>query len=162
MIFVSYTTLNAYGSNHGINHYEIVMPNPISEYAYSYVKENIGVEEAECVIVENSSRYDLWNRLKLIKDFAARSMNGKAIIYPYWENVARGYEDIASLLTFLMLLFTVYPAVALLVMLYKRWKRKKWTARSIYVSVKDRIERRIEKRRLQKKKEEEIEYEELI
>ena len=153
VVFVSYTTLNRYGTDHGINHYEIVMPNPVSEYAYSYVKDHIGVAETELQIVENSARYSFINRLKLIKSFGTRSMNGKAIIYPYWENVARGYEDILSLLTIWMLVFLVYPLVTVIVIIGRLWKRKTWTAKSVILACKDKAERKIEKRRLKKMRE---------
>ena len=33
VVYVSYETLSAYGTNNGINHYEIVMPNPVDEFA---------------------------------------------------------------------------------------------------------------------------------
>ncbi len=67
------------------------------EFAYSKVKEGIGIDEKNVEIVENSRRYSLPNRIKTILAFGTRSMNGKAIIYPYWENLARGYEDIFAL-----------------------------------------------------------------
>ncbi len=163
MVFVSYTTLETYGISHGINHYEIVMPNPVSSYAYDYVKDNIGVSETELEVVENTTRFSFVNRLKLIKDFATRSMNGKAIIYPYWENIARGYENIFALLTLLMLLCFAYPAVTLVVILRRKWKAKTWTVKSVFFNCRDKVERRMEKRRLRKKKlEEGMDYEELI
>ena len=97
--------------SNGINHYEIVMPNPVDEFAYGKVKEGIGIDEKNVEIVENSRRYSLPNRIKTILAFGTRSMNGKAIIYPYWENLARGYEDIIALLTVVMLLLLLYPVV---------------------------------------------------
>ena len=38
VVYVSYETLEAYGTSNGINHYEIVMPNPVDEFAYGKVK----------------------------------------------------------------------------------------------------------------------------
>ena len=161
MVFVSYDSLNKYGTNHGINHYEIVMPNPVSSYAYSYVKENIGVAETEFEIVENSERFSFLNRLKLIKEFAFRSMNGKAIIYPYWENIARGYENILSLLTFIMLFVLAYPTLVAVVIIVRMWKKKNWTIKSLLHHCRDMVERKLEERRIKKKKEE-MDYEEFI
>ncbi len=66
----------AYGTNNGINHYEIVMPNPVDEFAYGKVKEGIGIDEKNVEIVENSRRYSLPNRIKTILAFGTRSMNG--------------------------------------------------------------------------------------
>ena len=144
VIYVSYNTLDALGNNNGINHYEIVMPNPVSEYAYNYVKENISVTEKEVEVVENSTRYDLPERLKVIADFGTRSMNGKAIIYPYWENIARGYEDIIAAITLFALLFLAYPVALLVIFVVIRWKHKSWTAKGIYLHLQDKGERKME------------------
>lgn len=144
VIYVSYNTLDTFGSNNGINHYEIVMPNPVSEYAFSYVKENIGVAEKELEVVENTTRYDFLERLQVIADFGTRSMNGKAIIYPYWENIARGYEDIIAAVTLFALLFLAYPVVLLVMFAVIRWKHKNWTAKGIYLYLQDKGERKME------------------
>lgn len=151
VVYVSYSTLDELGWNNGINHYEIVMPNPVSSYALNYVKENIGVEEKELEIVENTSRYGLLNRLRVIAAFGTRSMNGKAIIYPYWENVARGYEDILALLTLVALLALFYPVLVMVIALVRWWKHKNWTVKDVFLKLKDKWERYLEKRREQKK-----------
>ncbi len=153
-VYVSYETLSTYGSCSGINHYEIVMPNPVKEFALSYVKEQLGSQEREVEILENSTRYRLENRLKLLLEFGTRSMNGKAIIYPYWENVARGYEDILTLMTLFQLLFLIYPSVLLLIWIIIRWKNKTWTARTVLLGLQDKLQRAGEKRRAQKGREE--------
>ncbi len=144
VVYVSYSTLDTYGQNYGINHYEIVMPNPVSDYAYNYVKEHIGVSEKQMEVVENSGRYDLLKRFEVLAAFGTRSMTGKAIIYPYWENVARGYEDIIALLTLLAVLFLLYPTVLLLILLVICWKHKTWSARTIYLFLLDKWERKME------------------
>ena len=147
MIYVSYQTLAAYGTNNGINHYEIVMPDPVSHFAYKYVKEKLGSEEKEVEVVENSDRYSLLSRLKLIPAFGTRSMNGKAIIYPYWENVAKGYEDILALITFLEAVFLLYTVGVVVGLFVYWWKHKGWTLREKRLLVKDRAERFAEKQR---------------
>ena len=144
VIYVSYNTLDTLGSNNGINHYEIVMPDPVSEYAYNYVKDNIGVTEKEVEVVENTTRYDFLKCLQVIADFGTRSMNGKAIIYPYWENIARGYEDIIAAITLFALLFLVYPVVLLVIFVIIRWKQKTWTAKGICLYLQDKGERKME------------------
>lgn len=149
-VFVSFETLSAYGNHSGINHYEIVMPNPVKEFALSYVKEQLGRQEKEVEILENSTRYRLEKRLRLLLDFGTRSMNGKAIIYPYWENVARGYEDILALLTLFQMLFLIYPSGLLLIWVILLWKNKTWTARTVYVGIQDKLQRAGDKRRARK------------
>ncbi len=146
LVYVSYQTLSELGTNNGINHYEIVMPNPVSNFAYNLVKEKMGVAEKETEMLENTSRYSLLSRLKIIGSFGTRSMNGKAIIYPYWENIARGYEDIIALLTIFMMLFLLYPVVLVVVLFIIWWKHKGWTLKEVWHKLKDKLERRWEKR----------------
>ena len=158
LVYVSLETLENLGTSYGINHYEIVMPDPVTGFAYNHVKENLGSDEKAAEVVENSTRYSLLSRLKLIGQFGTRSMNGKGIIYPYWENIARGYEDILTVLTLLSLILLLYPAVLLLVAFVIWWRPKGWTLRDARLMGKDKLERLLERmraRRLSKKKAEE-------
>lgn len=162
LIYVSYQTLSELGTNNGINHYEIVLPDPVSNFAYNYVKEKLGNSEKETEVVENTSRYSFLSRLKLIPQFGTRSMNGKAIIYPYWENVARGYEDILTVVTLFELLFLLYAVILALVFFCIWWKHKGWTIREKWLILKDKAERKGEilraKRLAAKGNPEELEY----
>ncbi len=146
VVYVSYQTLDELGMNNGINHYEIVMPNPVSDYAVNLVRERLGSNEKEVEVLENTSRYSLVNRFQVVLDFGTRSMNGKAIIYPFWENIARGYEDIIALLTVCMVLLFLYPVVLLLVAFIKWWRHKGWTLKDVWYFLKDKAERFSEKR----------------
>lgn len=132
VIYVSYDTLNRYGTHSGINHFEIVMPNPVKGFAVGYVKELFNVDDQDREVVENSSRFSLWNRIKLIGSFGTRSMNGKAIIYPYWENLARGYGDVLMALTLFMILFLAYPLILLLWKVIYWWKHRSWSLKTIW------------------------------
>ncbi len=147
MVYVSYDTLNKYGSCNGINHYEIVMPNPVSGYALNYVTEHIGISENDVEIVENNKRYSMVNRIKQIGEFSTRAMNGKAIIYPYWENVARAYEDILATLMFFILLFGGVPAIIIAVTIILLWKRKTWTVKGVLLKGKDSTEMKLSRMR---------------
>lgn len=147
LVYVSLQTLKTLGWSNGINHYEILMPNPVKGFAYQYVKENLGYSEKETEVVENTSRYSLLSRLKLIPQFGCRSMNGKAIIYPYWENVARGYEDILAVITLFEGIFFLYAAAVLLILFVRWWKHKGWTVKEKWIKIKDKAERLMEKLR---------------
>nr|WP_300848699.1 ABC transporter permease [uncultured Acetatifactor sp.] len=151
VVYVSYQTLTELGDSHGINHYEIVMPNPVTGFAYNYVKEKLGAEEKEVEVVENTSRYSLLSRLKLIAEFGTRSMNGKAIIYPYWENIARGYADVLMVLTLFGILFLLYPVGLAIVFFCIWWRHKGWTMKDVWHKLQDFAERRIEKLREKRK-----------
>lgn len=150
-VYVSYETLQTYGQCSGINHYEIVMPNPVREYAVNYVREQLGQPEKEVEVLENSNRFRISRRLSLLLDFGTRSMNGKAIIYPYWENVARGYEDILALITLFQMIFVIYPSALALVWIVIRWKNKTWTAKTVMVALQDKMQRIGDRRRERKR-----------
>ena len=143
--YVSYETLSKYGTNYGINAYELVMPNPVSGYAKNYVMENIGVDENGVEVVENTSRYEPVELFKQLAGFGTRSMSRKGIIYPYWENIARGYEDIAMLLLLIAVLLFLYPAVLAVIGLRYAWKHRTWTVKSLWRKLSDKIERLREK-----------------
>ena len=132
---VIYVSLNKYGTHSGINHYEIVMPNPVNGFAAGYVKDLFGIDEHEMEVVDNTGRFHLLNRIQLIKSFGTRSMNGKAIIYPYWENVARGTEDILLVLTLFMLLFFVIPMTVIIIKLIILWRHRAWNIKSIWKKI---------------------------
>lgn len=145
--YVSYNTLKTHGRANSICCFEIVMPNPVKNYAFNYVKDKLGTNEAESETIENTSRYGFVSLLSVIGEFGTRAMNGKAIIYPYWENVARGYEDILATLLVFALVFLVYPLVLIVIGLRKAWVRRTWTAKSVYLKLKDKAERFVEKQR---------------
>lgn len=151
LIYVSYSTLDKYGNNNGINHFEIVMPNPVKSYAYDYIKKAINVPEEELEIIENSSRFSFFNRVKHIGKLSNRAMNGKAIIYPYWENVARATEDRLAVLMIFQLLFFAIPVIVISVSLIILWKHKKWTLRSVLTKTKDWMSVKLSKLKQQKK-----------
>ena len=155
LVYVSYQTLEEYGRSNGINHYEVLMPNPITGFALNYVEENLGNDEQNVEVIENTSRFSFLSRLKSVKEFGIRSMNGKAIIYPNWENIARGYEEILSALTLLQLLFLLYPIVVGVVIFIIWWRHKSWTVKEVVGHAKDKAERRMEKVRARRKREKE-------
>lgn len=156
--YVSFETLSTYARVTNVNHYEIVMPNPIKDFAMQKVKENLFADENETEFIENTDRYSVAASLKVIGQYAYRSMNGKAIIYPYWENLARGYEDIIALITLFALFLLVFPAGTALVWLILWWRHKSWTVKSLWNKLADRVRIQREKsyaKRAQKKRKKE-------
>lgn len=130
--YISYDSLSKYGTSKGINAYEIVMPNPISGFALSTIADKIGIEKENMQLVENSKRYSLPALLTVISEFGIRSMNQKAIVYPYWENVARGYEDILALMLLGKFIFLIIPIIVLIAYGIYRFKHRTWNMKSIY------------------------------
>ncbi len=116
-VYLSYSMLQEYGSCGTIQNYEIVMPNPIQDYAKSTVENLFGLEDSQVEIVDNTGRFRMANRWKLLLQFGTRSMNTKSILYPYWENTARGTEDVLLLYTILATIFWLTGGGILLVWL---------------------------------------------
>lgn len=159
LVYVSYDTLERLGHSNGINHFEIVMPNPVTGFAEGYIRENLGRDTAETEVIENTSRYSFLSRLRMITQFGIRSMNGKAIIYPYWENIARGYEDILAVITLIDMLFLIYAVTIALILFISWWRHKGWTIKQMLLAAKDKTERlgeRLRARLLEKHRKESL------
>lgn len=97
-IYLSYDSLSKYGSTDGISCYEMLLPNPVSGYGMQLVEEKLGIDEDSTILVENSERYSLPSLFKVLGDFGTRSMQTMGIVWPGWENAARGWEDVLALI----------------------------------------------------------------
>lgn len=142
VVYVSAETLAEYGTSDGISVYEVTAPNPVKGFLYKCVKEKFGVEEADMILVENSSRYLKEALIPVILDYGTRSMQNSAVRFPYWENIARGWEDVKALVLLFQFLFLMIPAVIIVVFLFKKWKNRKWNikdAGNFLIDAKDRF-----------------------
>ena len=144
---MSYESLRQNGQCGNINHYEIVMPNPVTGYAVNYIKENLGGSEERSEVIENSKRYSFLSRVKRLKSFGTGSMRTVAFAFPYWENVARGHETYLSIITVFELIFLAYAIVVCIGLLRYWWKHKRWTVRGVWRIIVDKLERLGEKLR---------------
>lgn len=125
VVYVSHETLSAYGNCEGISSYELLAPNPVKGFAKGLLLEKFGFNETEMIVVENSTRFSMEALIPVILDFGIRSMQTSAVSYPYWENMARGCEDICAALLFLKITCLLIPAVIIVVVLWKSRKRIK-------------------------------------
>lgn len=141
VVYVSYETLSTYGDVIGIGNYEITAPNPVKHFVYTAVKEKLGVSENDMVVVENTSRYSIEALLSVILDFGTRSMQYSAVKLPFWENIARGYEDVMALVLIFQFLLLLIPAVITAGYLMYRWKNKTWTWKTVFEYLKNKKER---------------------
>lgn len=150
VVYVSHETLTAYGDSTGICNYEIAAPNPVKNFVYTALKENLGVPEADMVVVENSSRYSVESLIPVLLDFGIRSMQNAAVKFPYWENIGRGWEDVMSLVLLLQFIFLLIPAIIVIGYLILRWKNKTWTWKDVLGFLDDRKEELLQKARNRK------------
>ena len=125
LCYVSYNSLVKYGEADHIDTYEVLMPNPVEQYALAEIQTGLGMKEHQVEFVENTYRFNLLHRINVIRAFGTRSMNGKAILYPYWENIARGTEDLVAVFTLITGIFWILALTILAVVITKWWLRNK-------------------------------------
>lgn len=152
VIYVSEETLAQYGTGEGIHCYEVVAPNPVKKFVYNTVKEKFGLKEEEMLVVENSSRYSLEEMIPVMLDFGTRSMQNAAINLPYWENMARGYEDIRAAILFAQIILLLIPVCITVVFLVIKWKNRKYTGKDIWKYLVDKKDRALDRARAEKNK----------
>ena len=140
-VYMSYSALSRLVETASITCYEIVMPNPIRNFAKG-ILEDFPADGGD--LVENSSRYEFSHLLEVAKNFAERSMRLNGVIYPYWENAARLTEDYAALLLILAVMLALYPLLSALVFAIRETRR---AYRFAKVKVPATVEAAVEKRR---------------
>lgn len=139
-VYLPYSSLKENGTITYLNMYEALMPNPISGYAKSAIKDNLKVDEAQYEMVENTGRFKWYKLVMNAKNFGIRGMNAKAIVYPYWENVARGMEDYLTPVAILALILYLFPSVLLFLLILRMWKLRPIHMKNIMEFVDDRID----------------------
>ncbi|MBQ9589968.1 MAG: ABC transporter permease [Butyrivibrio sp.] len=156
-VYMSYESLARYGTifsgrteskeisedgatinNGGINCYEIVMPDPVEGLAKRLVKESSGVEDMYVEAVDNTNRYSFFALAEVISKFGIRSMWGKPIYYPYWENVAKAWEDILAFILLIRIICIVVVAVIATVLIVSAYRHKTWTVAGIVRFIADK------------------------
>ncbi len=93
--------------------YELCIPNPVSGFALDILNKNLGVDESQVELVENSDRFSNSALLTRLTTFSERSVRQKLVAYPYWENTAVMLTDRAALL----FIFKLVPAIVLVLLL---------------------------------------------
>ena len=120
--YLSLESLKQYGTLTGGYCYEAVLPNPVKGFALFTITTAVGADKKEIEVVENSSRYELLPIWQVIQSFGLRSMSKQGIVYPYWENIARSYEDIFALTLLVKGLLLVFPCIQGTIAVVCLWK----------------------------------------
>ena len=149
-VYMSYDSLSRYGNilsgvveskeisedgatanEGGINCVEVLCPNPVKGLALKLSKESLVSDENVVVAIDNTDRFSAISLFAVLKSSFTRSMWGKAIFYPYWENVARGYEDILALILLIRTIALLIVVVIVTITIINLYRHKKWTVRGI-------------------------------
>lgn len=144
-VYLSDDSLQAYGTTVGVSNYEVLAPNPVKHFVYNAVKEQLGVTEDQMIVVENTTRYRVESLIPIILEFGTRSMQNAAIRLPFWENIARGYEDICALLLIFRFLFLLIPTVIVIVFLIWKWRHHTFTWKDLWnriIDIKDGLRKK--------------------
>jgi hypothetical protein len=156
-IYMSYDSLTKYGyimsgrtvskevsesgpnaEDGGISCVEVVCPNPVRGLALKMAKESIGLSEGSLLGIDNTARFSFLALLSVIASFGKRSMWSMAIYYPYWENAARGYEDILALILLVRIICVLTVVVIFVISIVNAYRNKTWTVRSIIRNLADK------------------------
>lgn len=121
-LFISHESLSTYGTEKNTYTYELIAPNPVKNFLFHTTKEKFGLTEDKMIVIENSDRYSFESLLSVIMSFGIRSMKNENVAYPYWENIARGYEDVRAMLLIFQSVFLLIPLVIITVFLIKKGK----------------------------------------
>ena len=115
----------------GINCYEVVMPNSVEGIAAKILKESAGLDDKYISVVDNTNRFSFFSIIEIIRNFEKRSMWDKPIYYPYWENIARGWEDIVAVIWLFRIIFKVVAGIIICVLAVIWYRSRTWKARDI-------------------------------
>lgn len=101
-IFVNYIGLRMTNGFDRASAYEIVMPNPIGDFAIGILRNQFSVSDksTNAVIYEDSTRFSFETLAKASPDFFLRSIRSDRILPPFWENNARVTETKATVIAF--------------------------------------------------------------
>ena len=156
--FLSMDSLKSYGTVRGGFTYEIVLPNPVKGFGLSTMQTLVGNENENVVVVENNTRFQFLSLVKVVKDFDIRSMSLKGVVFPYWENIARGQEDVLALFLMLKFILLVFPVIFVMTFSVYLWKNRTWNSKQIVTWIKDSVyeagTRRVQKKKKKRKKQE--------
>ena len=120
------TTNTNYKDTGMITSYEIVMPDPVEGYAAAALMKALG-DESGAIVVDNTNRFGTRNLIEDIRNFAFLGMRTRNVRYPYWENVAMGWETIFAALFLLECILIVLTILLIVWMILHWFKHKSWT-----------------------------------
>lgn len=150
-VFLDYDALKALGKVGSISCIEYAGDDVYEGNLYNILKDKskTGLDESLAEIVNNTSRFGIANLWSVLNSQTDRVMRFNSIVYPYWENKARAYENIFSVLLILQAVLLIVPIILLIIFLADKYKHRTWSMKTIQ----DKSEYLIEKIRLKGKKE---------
>ena len=116
-IYMQYDVYEKMDNTLFISCYEVLLPNPISEFALNIVKSYISLDALEYEIIQNTSRFSLVNTFKTLGNLTDRNVKINKVIYPEWENQSRILEQTLAYLLLIRIIILFIIAVTLMIMI---------------------------------------------
>ena len=123
---------------YGVNAWEIVMPDPVKNFAINLIKEQVRADKEEIRVVENSARFLPEALRKNLGGGYTRGMQVQPYVFPYWENIAIGYGNVMAILWLFQVILTIAASGIPLVLLVRSFRRRTWTLGGILKDLSDR------------------------
>lgn len=146
-VYVSYNLLNKGEEETYITDYEVILPDLTKNYAYKIVKKGINLSADNRDIVKTDDRYSVTSLVKLLKNYGKRSMKTNGVIYPYWENVARGREDICVYALLTEIIIAVICIVYVVIKLIKLLKRNSENIKKLFSKVLEAVKYKLSRKK---------------
>lgn len=107
------TNINITGNTNKlpITCYEIVIPDPVKEWAINLVQTSLNAKDRKMVIIENSKRTNFFYVINNLKNFFYNTSGTQPVAYPYWENAAKVRDNKREVYTGIFLISLIYPVL---------------------------------------------------
>lgn len=146
-VYVSYNLLNKGEEETYITDYEVILPDLTKNYAYKIVKKGINLSADNRDIVKTDDRYSVTSLVKVLKNYGKRSMKTNGVIYPYWENVARGREDMCVYALLAEIIIAVICIVYVVINLVKLLRRNSENIKKLFINVFEAVKYKLSRKK---------------
>lgn len=124
----------------GIACYELIMPDSVENYASNLVKETLGFKDnADIMVLDAKARFSFGSLINIFRSFPARSMQLTEFSYPYWENIARGWEDILAIVVMAQLILAILVFLLIVWIVVSWYNNRTWRTRDVVQKINDKI-----------------------
>ncbi len=122
---------------------EVVLPQPVKNFAANTLKSALGDMIPETTTVtDNSGRFSLSARWDVLRNLETRGISSEAIAYPYWENAARLTENHLALRLAPEALCLAVPILSLVIVLLWLNHRRTWGLHSLRDAAENAVDRK--------------------
>ena len=122
---------------------EMVLPQPVKDFAASTLKNVLGdMIPEDALIMDNSGRFSLKSRWDVLRSLPTRGISSYAVPYPYWENAARLTENHLALRLIPQGILLGIPLVSLMILLLWLNHRRTWGLHSLREAAERAVDRK--------------------